>query len=151
MPVNAVLISPYDKQSLQTKCWLLQDCAMDITATEDTYLQVKISVSQHTQTVCVCGCAVYIPPARELQPGGKTSRPPQSGVYQNPLDRAYTPTHTHQTGCLNNFFWPCSQSSNKHTRQSCNLRQTHTNSLFVSNPHIHTRSHTTSLSWSSEG
>lgn len=91
-PVNAVLISPYDKQSLQTKCWLLQDCAMDITATEDTYLQVKISVSQHTDCVCVWVCSLHSTCQGAAASGqnqqttsvGSVSESPGSGVYTHP-------------------------------------------------------------------
>lgn len=105
------------------------------------------SVSSQTPTGCVYVCVFYIKPSREPQPQGKISRPTQSGVYANPPDQAHIPTHTHQPGSLNTFFFNqlCSQScmwtqtsSHMQERQLIEIKQTHTKSLFSSEEHIHT-------------
>lgn len=93
-PVNSVLISPYDKQSMQTKCWLLQDCSMDITATEDTYLQVKISVSQHTQTVCMWVCSLHSTCQGAAASGQNQQTISVRSVSESPGSGVYTHPHT---------------------------------------------------------
>lgn len=150
-PVNSVLISPYDKQSMQTKSWLLQDWPW--IWEQRTLIYRWRSLSHNTHRLCVCGCAVYIPPARELQPRAKPADHLSQECIRIPwIRRIHPPTHIKSAAWIT-FLGPAHKvptntNIHKHTRQSCNLRQTHTNSLFVSNPHIHTRSHTTILSWS---
>lgn len=64
-----------------------------------TQLLSARSLNPHRQDVCGCVSFFYILPAREPQPRGKSSRPTQSGVYQNPL-RISTYTHPHTSNLL---------------------------------------------------
>lgn len=111
-----------------------------------------LCLTTHTDCVCVCvgvqftfhlpgSCSLGVKPADHLS--RECIRIPWIG-------RIHPPTHI-KPAAWTTFFGPAHKVPTNTQRQSCNLRQTHTNSSFVSNPHIHTRSHTTSLSWSSEG
>lgn len=140
-------ISKVCKQNVgccRTVPWILQQ--------QRTLIYRWRSLSHNTHRLCVCvgvqftfhlpgSCSLGAKPADHLS--RECIRIPWIG-------RIHPPTHI-KPAAWTTFFGPAHKVPTNTQRQSCNLRQTHTNSLFVSNPHIHTRSHTTSLSWSSEG